>query len=393
MYAAKIAKLYGNLSLADENGVVLEIVEDATTYGKDDVEKCLVGKVLSRKRVNREAFKGLIERRARWLAEQISETVEILFESSECWGKYMRVKVRLDISKPLKRWLRLKLGKTEEVTMVGLRYKRLPDFCYACGRIGHGMKECLDEEAKSVAIEGSTTKFGSWLRASSSEKSSTRLNTQVLVSSSRRIHSTKNSRELEGGDSVNQKSGSHSSPVVDSGRIVSPPSFGRGRNFKFEPFWLKQADYHSTVAEAWNKNKVFNPSTNLLSKLKGCASSLNGWSKSRFGNSHKQIEDKNREIERLYGLFGKPGIMTSIRALERMVEGLIERFMDYSWQDLEQGYGLYDAQCSQKWGNNQDFQLDYNEVGTILDEEKLVNLISKYLQKNEETMLTQPGAS
>ena len=69
--------------------------------------------------------------------------MEIPSESRECWGKFMRVKVRLDISKPLKRWLRLKLGKLEEVIMVGLKYERLPDFCYAYGRIGHGIKEFL----------------------------------------------------------------------------------------------------------------------------------------------------------------------------------------------------------------------------------------------------------
>ncbi|KAK2647855.1 hypothetical protein Ddye_015344 [Dipteronia dyeriana] len=119
-------------------------------------------------------------RSARWLAEQIGVTVEIPSESKECWGKYMRVKVCLDISKLLKRWLRLKLGKTDEVTMVGLRYERRPDFCYACGRIGHGMKECLDEDAKSAAIEGSSTKYGHW-------KSNARLNTQVLASSSEKL--------------------------------------------------------------------------------------------------------------------------------------------------------------------------------------------------------------
>ncbi|KAK2641854.1 hypothetical protein Ddye_023617 [Dipteronia dyeriana] len=143
-------------------------------------------------------------RSARWLAEQIGVTVKIPSESKECWGKYMRVKVCLDISKPLKRWLRLKLGKTDEVTMVGLRYERLPDFCYACGRIGHGMKECLDEDAKSVAIEGSSTKFGPWLRAFPFEKLNARLNTQVLASSSEKLRSAGSSRELEGGGLVDE---------------------------------------------------------------------------------------------------------------------------------------------------------------------------------------------
>ncbi|KAK3223806.1 hypothetical protein Dsin_010831 [Dipteronia sinensis] len=82
----------------------------------------------------------------------------------------MRVKVRIDIFKPLKHWLRLKLGKHEEVTMLSLKYERLPEFCYACGRIGQGIKECSDEEARRVVLEGSPTKYGSWLKATIPEK-------------------------------------------------------------------------------------------------------------------------------------------------------------------------------------------------------------------------------
>ncbi|TXG48581.1 hypothetical protein EZV62_024456 [Acer yangbiense] len=85
--------------------------------------------------------------------------MEIPSESRECWGKFMRVKVRIDILKPLKRWLRLKIGKFDNVTMVGLKYEWLPELCFACGRVGHGIKECSDEEARKIALEGSPTKL------------------------------------------------------------------------------------------------------------------------------------------------------------------------------------------------------------------------------------------
>ena len=49
--------------------------------------------------------------------------------------------------------------------MVGLRYERLPEFCYACGRIGHGIKACPDSEARIAALQGRSTKFGPWMRA------------------------------------------------------------------------------------------------------------------------------------------------------------------------------------------------------------------------------------
>jgi hypothetical protein len=36
--------------------------------------------------------------------------------------------------------------------MVSLKYERLPEFCYVCGRIGHVSKECNDEEAKRLKL-------------------------------------------------------------------------------------------------------------------------------------------------------------------------------------------------------------------------------------------------
>ncbi|TXG67122.1 hypothetical protein EZV62_008397 [Acer yangbiense] len=53
--------LYENLSLVEEDGAVLEISEEETVDGAKDVDCCLVGKVLSGKKVNREAFRSLIE--------------------------------------------------------------------------------------------------------------------------------------------------------------------------------------------------------------------------------------------------------------------------------------------------------------------------------------------
>ncbi|KAK2648366.1 hypothetical protein Ddye_015855, partial [Dipteronia dyeriana] len=185
MSAAEIAQLYENLSLADEDGAVHEILEEIIKNGVEDVDRCLVGKVLLRKKVNREAFKGLIKQilspfghvevelvrdnicmfyfinkddrnrvwqRGLWHFDKSLIVLEKSEgqESRECWGKYMTVKVCIDILKPLNRWLRLKIGKADGVTLVGLKYERLLEFCYACGRIGHGIKECMDEEARKA---------------------------------------------------------------------------------------------------------------------------------------------------------------------------------------------------------------------------------------------------
>ncbi|KAK3211628.1 hypothetical protein Dsin_016334 [Dipteronia sinensis] len=95
------------------------------------------------------------------LVEQIGEVVEIPVDSNGCRGRFLRVKVRFDIAKPLKRGLRLDLEDNGILTVVELKYERLPEFCFACGRIGHGIRDCPNEEARAAALEGKATRFGS----------------------------------------------------------------------------------------------------------------------------------------------------------------------------------------------------------------------------------------
>ncbi|TXG69631.1 hypothetical protein EZV62_004566 [Acer yangbiense] len=108
----------------------------------------------------------------------------------ECWGKFIRVKVQIDISKPLKRWLSLKMGKSDEIVVVGLKYERLSNFCYACGRIGHVIKECTDEEAKKRALDGASPKFRQWLKAVGTERMWPRVQGTISGSSSDRDRSS-----------------------------------------------------------------------------------------------------------------------------------------------------------------------------------------------------------
>ncbi|TXG73753.1 hypothetical protein EZV62_002332 [Acer yangbiense] len=274
MSESEIVKLYENLSLAEEDGAVLEMSEEVGVEGLEDVDRCLVevetvgdntfmfifikeenrnrvwqrgpwhfGKSLialekplgvgsiSKLRFNKADFWVQIHdipilcmnrRTAKWMAEQLGEVVEIPLESKECWGKYMRVKVRLDILKPLKRWLRPKLGKSDEITMVGLRYERLPDFYYTCGRIGHVLQECQDEDARKLALESTQTRFGSWMKAQTGEKLKSRNNSQMFGSSLKKSRSLDLFREDDREGSVSLKQGSRS--VTESSMSKSTAS-------------------------------------------------------------------------------------------------------------------------------------------------------------------------
>ncbi|CAN1786023.1 hypothetical protein LINPERHAP1_LOCUS17090 [Linum perenne] len=53
----------------------------------------------------------------------------------------MRVRVRLDIRKPLKREKKIRVEGGESFTCA-FRYERLPNFCYICGKLGHIDRYC-----------------------------------------------------------------------------------------------------------------------------------------------------------------------------------------------------------------------------------------------------------
>ncbi|KAL6582339.1 hypothetical protein OROMI_006353 [Orobanche minor] len=93
--------------------------------------------------------------------EKIGRVDEIdLGETGSCLGMYARIRVTRPIDAPLRRCVSLSTGVHSDSALILLRYERLTDFCYACGRVSHTIRFCNDEEADKENL-----KYGSWLRA------------------------------------------------------------------------------------------------------------------------------------------------------------------------------------------------------------------------------------
>lgn len=76
----------------------------------------------------------------------------------------MRVRVTIDITRPLLQRKRLSIGLPSPVWL-RFSYERLQDFCFCCGRLGHSHKEREQwKEAKEI-YDHAGFPFGRWLRA------------------------------------------------------------------------------------------------------------------------------------------------------------------------------------------------------------------------------------
>jgi hypothetical protein len=52
-------------------------------------------------------------------------------------GAFLRAHVAVEIDKPIRRGVLLRMNKNEEPCWFQAQYERLPYFCFACGMIGH----------------------------------------------------------------------------------------------------------------------------------------------------------------------------------------------------------------------------------------------------------------
>uniref|UniRef100_A0A2N9I474 CCHC-type domain-containing protein n=1 Tax=Fagus sylvatica TaxID=28930 RepID=A0A2N9I474_FAGSY len=79
-------------------------------------------------------------------------------------GKYLRIRVRVNITKPLCQGRKISLGNGTE-SWVSFQYERLPNFCYWCGIPTHGERDCEDWLRTPENLRERPLEFGSWLRA------------------------------------------------------------------------------------------------------------------------------------------------------------------------------------------------------------------------------------
>ncbi|OMO85275.1 Zinc knuckle CX2CX4HX4C [Corchorus olitorius] len=82
---------------------------------------------------------------------------------AEGWSTFLRIRVLMDITKPLRRVVSVKGADGNH--MGRLSYERIPLFCKVCGYLGHHYLDCDHPEATTI-IDSGNFPYGAWLCAS-----------------------------------------------------------------------------------------------------------------------------------------------------------------------------------------------------------------------------------
>lgn len=115
-------------------------------------------------------FSFLNRAMAQILGETIGSIEEIdCDDNDKLIGPFMRLRILIDVMKPLRRGLKLRVSDTESV-WCPILYEKLPDLCFLCGLIGHSHRECI-EHASSSNVDQSHG-YGEWMKATILKKNS-----------------------------------------------------------------------------------------------------------------------------------------------------------------------------------------------------------------------------
>ncbi|CAM0881011.1 unnamed protein product [Alopecurus aequalis] len=62
--------------------------------------------------------------------------------TGRCWGSFMRVRVEVDVDKPLMRGVTVFSQRRNATEWFDVQYEHIPHYCFSCGIVGHSSIEC-----------------------------------------------------------------------------------------------------------------------------------------------------------------------------------------------------------------------------------------------------------
>ena len=181
-----------------------------------------------------------------------------------CLGNYLRVRISLDVSLPLCRGRKVRLGEYG-LKWIEFRYERLPIFCYLCGKVDHEERDCLQWIRSNITLRPEEKQYGPWLRAQPEKNQKP----QLVVVEKQNV-----ARTGEGGEQTAERGVSGATPPTTA--------TGRGRDaLSTSPAREEgsRADVEEDVADPANvriKIPEFSLDSNFEQQIKEIDDAING---------------------------------------------------------------------------------------------------------------------
>lgn len=86
---------------------------------------------------------------------KVGKVVEVDVWDNMCYGKYAKVRVSRPLLKPFERCVVTRMNTGGHKNIIVIRYECLSDFRFACGRVGHILRDCDD-----ITIDKKDPQFG-----------------------------------------------------------------------------------------------------------------------------------------------------------------------------------------------------------------------------------------
>jgi hypothetical protein len=136
-----------------------KVVEDV------EIENVVFDKVAFWVQIHNLPILSLKKEVARALCCGIGEVMKTTETEEELGGgRVMRLRVRVDITKPLCRGRKIGLANGKE-GWAAFKYERLPNFCYWCGLVTHSEKDCGVWLRNRTSLGKKDQGYGAWMKA------------------------------------------------------------------------------------------------------------------------------------------------------------------------------------------------------------------------------------